>query len=144
MKSLAWKTRAKLGVSMRYRNDYADYDYLHKLDKETLEWLKGFHREWANSDFKHKHTKIYHDQQDKREIYGLNNSRQRDLYNQLKWNRRKQLVLFGIPPSFPYKNHTSTTVLDNLIEVHDKLKDHRYSRKIQMLLSVKNSGKIKT
>lgn len=80
-KEVNWYDHAGLGVSVKNRNDYADYDYIEKLDKKTLHWLKGFHREYINADFSHKHKKLFKSQTQKRECYTLNNIRNRCLYN---------------------------------------------------------------
>jgi len=89
--NLHWKQHATLGVSVKARNDYADYDYLDKLNLEELEWLKGFHREFINADFQHKHCKHYRTKKQKRLIYSLNNQRNRDLYNIAKWTNNLYL-----------------------------------------------------
>lgn len=86
--NLHWRQYATLGVSVKLRNDYADYDYLDKLNKEELRWLKGFHREYVNADFKHTHKKHYRTKKARRIIYGLNNSRNRDLYGIAKWSMK--------------------------------------------------------
>lgn len=80
-----WKDRATLGVSVKLRNDYADYDYLDQLSPKDLKWLKGFHREYINADFKHNHTRHFKTKKEKKFVYDLNNIRNRDLYNVLKW-----------------------------------------------------------
>lgn len=80
-----WKSRATLGVSVKNRNDYADYDYLDKLNEKELRWLKAFHREYINADFKHKYRKLIKSKKRKQEIYHINNARNRCLYNLLKW-----------------------------------------------------------
>lgn len=91
MKNIYWRKTASLGVSVKNRNDYADYDYLDKLNKQELDWFKGFHREYVNADFKHTHRKIYKGKKQKRSIYGLNNSRNRDVYGICKV--RHKLIL---------------------------------------------------
>lgn len=87
MKKSYWnvKQRATLGVSVKLRNDYADYDYLNKLNPEELKFLKAFHREFVNADFKHKHGRIYDKKYQKQRIYALNNARNRDVFNIKKW-----------------------------------------------------------
>lgn len=83
-KSISWRRTASIGVSVKLRNDYADYDYLDKLNEDEMMFLRAFHREYVNADFKHPYEKIYTSKEEKRVIYGLNNSRNRDLYNILK------------------------------------------------------------
>lgn len=75
---------AGLPVSVKNRNDYADYDYINQLDPKALKWLKGFNREYINADFSHKYTKLFKGKRKKKECYTLNNIRNRCLYNQLK------------------------------------------------------------
>jgi len=91
MKEVHWKKLPSLGVSVKLRNDYADYDYIHKLNAKELNWLKGFHREYVNADFKHRYKKHYKTKLKKRSIYSLNNSRNRDIYNILKWSNKLYL-----------------------------------------------------
>lgn len=88
MKMISWKTQATLGVSVKNRNDYADYDYLDKLNKQELNWLKGFHREYINADFKHPYKKHSRSKKQKQKMYELNNIKNRDLYNILKWSNK--------------------------------------------------------
>jgi hypothetical protein len=92
IKTINWKQHATLGVSAKYRNDYADYDYLDKLNESDLMWLRAFHREYINSDFKHKYKKLYKGKKQKKVIYGLNNCRQRCVYNRKKWRNELFLV----------------------------------------------------
>lgn len=80
-KTTNWREMPQLGVSVQNRNDYADYDYIHKLNKKDLRWLKGFHREYVNADFQHSHIKHYTTKKARRIIYGLNNSRNRDAFS---------------------------------------------------------------
>lgn len=89
--SLHWKKWATLGVSVKLRNDYADYDYLDKLSREDLKWLKGFHREYINADFQHKYKKLITGKKARKAVYDLNNSRNRDLYNIAKWSHNLYL-----------------------------------------------------
>lgn len=84
-KTLSWKQRATLGVSVKNRNDYADYDYLNKLTEKELTWLKAFHREWVNADFQHKYRRCFNKRKYKKVIYAANNARNRCIYNITKW-----------------------------------------------------------
>lgn len=81
-----WKKQATLQVSVKTRNDMADYDYFHKLNTKDQKWLLGFHREWANADFKHKAKKHYKTKKNKRALYTENNHRNNDLYGIIKWS----------------------------------------------------------
>ena len=84
-----YKSRATLPVSVKHRNDYADYDYLDKLNPEQLSWLKGFNREFVNADFNHAFVKHF---TDKKIAYDLNNSRNRCLYNLAKYSNELQFI----------------------------------------------------
>lgn len=76
-----YRTKCSLPVSVKVRNDYADYDYINLLDRNSLNWLKGFNREYVNADFTHSYYKIYQDKEEQRIIYGLNNCKNRDAFN---------------------------------------------------------------
>jgi len=79
--SKAYKKRmqkAKLGVSVKNRNEYSDFDYLDKLNKDELAFLKKFHREYNNADFKHSNPLI--EIEERKPLYDANNARNRDLY----------------------------------------------------------------
>lgn len=76
---------AGLSVSVKNRNDYADYDYIHKLDEKSLNFLKAFNREFVNADFQHKYKKLFKSKRAKKVCNDANNSRNRCLYNKLKW-----------------------------------------------------------
>lgn len=87
---IQWKKHGSLGSSVKNRNDESDYDYLHKLDNKTLNWLKGFHREYVNADFKHNNKKLF-GKRKRKMIYDRNNARNRDIYNVLKWTGKLYL-----------------------------------------------------
>lgn len=80
------KKWAALGVSVVNRNDYADYDYLDKLNSKELKWLKTFHQEFVNANFKHNNKIVNKRKKFIKDIYDKNNSRNRCLFNTLKWN----------------------------------------------------------
>ncbi len=89
--NIPWKKRGSLESSVKNRNDESDYDYLHKLDNKTLNWLKGFHREYVNADFKHKYKRIFKGKKKIKMIYDKNNARNRDMYSILKWTGKLYL-----------------------------------------------------
>ena len=70
--------KATLRVSVKNRNEYSDFDYLHKLCESDLSFLKKFHREYNNADFKHENPIIDIDK--RKNEYDANNSRNRDLF----------------------------------------------------------------
>lgn len=98
-----WKQMGTLGSSVKLRNDESDYDYLHKLNHKELNWLKGFHREYVNADFKHKYKRLFRTKKNIKMIYDRNNSRNRDLYGILKWTG--DLLL----STEPCKNHNKNS-----------------------------------
>lgn len=80
MKVVPYNARATLGVSVKNRNEFADYDYLHKLSEKDLYWLKGFHNEWVQANFKHKYKKHAKSFKRRKQCFDMNNSRNRDIY----------------------------------------------------------------
>jgi hypothetical protein len=73
-------SRSRLPSSVKNRNEFNDYDYLHKLNKEELEWLRAFHREWLNDDFKHGGERFHTTKKERKLCNDSNNSRNRDIY----------------------------------------------------------------
>jgi len=73
-----------LGNSTKIRNEFDDYDYINHLSLVDLKWLKAFHREYLNADFKHKYKRIHKKKKDIKNIYDMNNSRNRDVYARAK------------------------------------------------------------
>lgn len=110
---------ATLGVSTKRRNDYADYDYLDKLDLKSLNWLKGFNREYVNADFKHNYKKLYKNKTAKRAIYNLNNARNRCLYNLTKATFELYFCYEIADTENSLFNANSTTYEDFLIAMLD-------------------------
>lgn len=66
-------------VSTRVREEFNDFDYIHKLQFEDRDWLRRFQREYLNADFQHSGEQIHPDEL-KKDCYNMNNSRNRDLY----------------------------------------------------------------
>lgn len=69
----------KFRVSVKNRNEFNDYDYLHILSAKDYDWLRRFHREYLNADFQHYGDQVHPDEL-KKDCYGMNNSRNRDTY----------------------------------------------------------------
>lgn len=66
-------------LNLKSRSELLDYDYLDKLsDKERL-WLARFTDETIHAKFDHTGPKIYKTKKAKRQIYGTNNARNRDV-----------------------------------------------------------------
>ena len=65
---------------VKKRNEFNDYDYIHKLDNKTRKWLSSFHREWDCADMKHS-GQIFHSKFiDRKKCYDKNNEINRDIY----------------------------------------------------------------
>jgi hypothetical protein len=113
-----WKDHATLGVSVKLRNDYADYDYLDKLSPNELKWLKGFHREYINADFAHRHTRHYKSKKQRKAIYDANNARNRDLYGIYKWTG--ELYTCASLNNYEAKlKHSDISILDLLDKIDE-------------------------
>lgn len=74
----SWKPT--LGVSVKNRNEYSDYDYLDVLSEKDRLWLKKFHQEWLQSNFQHKKL-LHKSKKQRKRCYDMNNARNRDLYS---------------------------------------------------------------
>lgn len=79
---IRWFKRATLRVSVKNRNDYADYDYIDKLGENELQWLKNFHNEYYQASFI-SHT-VFKTKELRLLMYHFNNCRNRDVYNYMK------------------------------------------------------------
>lgn len=97
-----WLKRSTLGVSCKIRNDFSDMDYAHKLDKNALNFLKAFNREYYNADLKHKYKKLHKSKKHRKSVYDLNNEKNRDVYALLKC--RGMLLLAGCNPELIESN----------------------------------------
>lgn len=107
--------KATLSVSVKNRNEYADYDYLEKLSPSELNWLKGFHREFVNADFKHGYKKVHKRKSHIKDIYNKNNSRNRDIYGKKKVSNS---LLYDVEP---FKNKPGIVVKYNIHIMEDIL-----------------------
>lgn len=68
----------------RVRQEYLDYDYLDQLNAEELAWLNKFTEEYLNASFKRDGTDIQSYEKYGKDSNDRNNSRNRDLYGNLK------------------------------------------------------------
>lgn len=78
-----------LGLSKRKnarnRAELIEQDYIKKLSPKEKAWLNKFNEEWISASFDKNNRKNLHKTKEaKRDCYGRNNSRNRDLYNFLK------------------------------------------------------------
>ena len=80
------------GIHAKYHNakvkEYVDYDYLHQLDIETLEWLSKFSDEYYGARFTG--TEHIHPAEYRKDIYNANNARGRDILSV-----RKQSTIYS-------------------------------------------------
>lgn len=74
-------SRSSFPSSVKNRNEFNDYDYLHKLNKDEKDWLFRFHREYLNADFKHAGELIHKTRSLRLECYTMNNKRNADIYS---------------------------------------------------------------
>ena len=70
-----------LGVSVKNRNEFSDYDYIAKLPDKELDWLKRFHKEYLQANIHHVGAKIIKGKRNHLALYDMNNARNRDLYS---------------------------------------------------------------
>lgn len=68
-----WLARKKI-------QGHVDFDYLNKLSEEELDWLNDFCREYYSAHFKKNGENLHKTDEEKRELYGANNSRDRDMF----------------------------------------------------------------
>lgn len=78
---------------VRKRSEFNDYDYIHKLDPKTRDWLYRFHREWLCADLQHEGKKFHVKRTDRRKCWDKNNSMGRDTYAIKRTERR--LIFLG-------------------------------------------------
>lgn len=78
--------KTTLGVSVKVRNEYSDYDYLHKLNSSELKWLIQFHQEYLNCNLQVKPS-IHTTKEQISDIYSMNNSKNRCAFSVCKANR---------------------------------------------------------
>lgn len=69
---------------MKTRYELIDYDYINKLSEEEKDWLNRFTEEFVGANFNHS-GEILHDSKElKRDCYGKNNARNRDILTKMK------------------------------------------------------------
>lgn len=61
--------------------EFVDFDYLDKLSKAELDFLEKFSREYYQATFKNTHRDLHNRQAARRDVYGANNARRRDMWN---------------------------------------------------------------
>ncbi len=67
----------------KIRREYLDQDYIEKLSPDEKQWLSNFNEEWLGANFDHEGELLHKTKEERREIYGRNNSRNRDLIGQM-------------------------------------------------------------
>ena len=106
----------------KLRRETIDADYLNQLSPEELDWYNKFMEEWNGASFKNDETDLHQSQEDKRDIYGRNNARNRCMYSIAKANN-----LFSSPESVKRSDiqrvQTKDELEDRLIEYIDSQKE---------------------
>lgn len=74
-------------LNLRTRADLIDYDYLHKLSPQELDWLDRFTAEYVGADFRHE-KKLHKTQKARRDCYHRNNARNRCIFTTAKASGR--------------------------------------------------------
>lgn len=73
------------GFISKVKQDFIDVDYFHKLSYEELEFLEAFLAEEVNGDTNHNFKKLNKmTKSRKRQLWGANNSKNRDAFAQAK------------------------------------------------------------
>lgn len=63
----------------RVRREYLDnLEYVDKLSEKEKEWLNNFNEEYLSANFNHPGKKLHKTKAKRREIYGMNNAKNRD------------------------------------------------------------------
>lgn len=68
-----WLARKKI-------QGFTDFDYLEKLSEEELDFLNDFCREYYSAHFKKDGESLHKTDEEKRDCYGANNARNRDMW----------------------------------------------------------------
>jgi len=105
----------------KYSRYYADQDYAKNLSEKDKEWLSKFNEEYYGNTFRKEGPVVHKKYKNKkRELYGLTNSRYRDMYNQ----RIKYSIQDMSNDSEHYEPALGTYVIeDHLIDVIDHKND---------------------
>jgi hypothetical protein len=67
--------------NLKNRQGEIDYDYLHKLSQEELDWLNRFSEEYIGANFNHPGELIDQTPEGKKLAYNRNNARNRCIYS---------------------------------------------------------------
>lgn len=70
-------------LNLKSRTELIDYDYLHKLSPEELQYLNDFSEEYNNAHIPKK-NKIHKTKKLKKDCYDRNNARNRDVFTRAK------------------------------------------------------------
>ena len=64
----------------KIKQELFDYDYLDKLDPKEAAWLSKFNEEYIGANLNHKGKKLHTKKAQRRDCFGRNNARNRDIY----------------------------------------------------------------
>ncbi len=80
------KDSPQYGLSKRHTRrksrDFNDFDYVDKLSPTEKAWLDKFAREYYQNQFTNTRKDKHARQEQRRQCYGTENARQRDMWNQ--------------------------------------------------------------
>lgn len=77
--------------NLKSRSDLYDFDYLDKLSDKEKEWLNTFSEEFNNANFNHGKKILHKSKLLKKDCYGMNNRRNRDI---LTMQKAKGAILY--------------------------------------------------
>lgn len=69
------------GMFSKIKQEVFDYDYLDKLNPKEAAWLSKFNEEYIGANLNHKGKKLHTKKAQRRDCFGRNNSRNRDIYS---------------------------------------------------------------
>lgn len=70
--------------NLKSRAELFDYDYIDKLSDKEKEWLNTFSEEFNNANFRHGKKILHKSKALKKDCYGMNNRRNRDILTREK------------------------------------------------------------
>lgn len=101
----------------KVRQEYLDMDYIDDLNEEEKAWLNKFMDEELNAHFKNDERDITQSKEEKKEIYGKNNARNRCIYGIAK---ASNMVVDDVRPENDMKITDSGLFEDYMIDQIDK------------------------
>lgn len=110
----------KPNYNSKIRQEFLDYDYLNKLDKEIYDWLAAVTHEDNCANFNHPLPKVIKKtKKNTSEIYDKNNARNRDSFGATKAQNRLLYLEGGSPEFLDDYDISERNPEDALIEMID-------------------------